>query len=368
MKNKVKNIKKVLLVWGWTWGHAVPLVNLYNFFNLRSEQKNNIKYDFIWVGESNSIEEKLAKQNDIKFKIIKSWKLRRYFSFQNFIDLIKFIYWIFQSVFLIFKIKPDFIFSKWWYVALPVMIAWKILWKKIFLHESDSIPWLANKIWARFSDKVFLNFSEAKKYFYDYDIKKNKNKYILSGPILSEIFLEKAIKDINIKNKKNILVICWSQWSTLIFKNIIKILEENILELQDYNFRVILGTKNSHFRKEFNKFKNVKLVDFCTQEELVEFYKESNIAITRWSSTMFELALFKIKMIIIPFKYAWSNHQELNARVFEKFWHIVIKDDDLNKNILKESIKNILNKDIKFNNFNKNWLDIIYKTIWNTFE
>jgi hypothetical protein len=38
--------------------------------------------------------------------------------------------------------------------------------------------------------------------------------------------------------------------------------------LLDINFTVILGEKNMEFRQEFEKFNNVQLVDFASQEQL----------------------------------------------------------------------------------------------------
>ena len=43
-------------------------------------------------------------------------------------------------------------------MSLPVVIAGKILKKKIILHESDTKPGMANKICARFATKIFTGF------------------------------------------------------------------------------------------------------------------------------------------------------------------------------------------------------------------
>ena len=47
--------------------------------------------------------------------------------------------------------KPTAIFSKGGYVSLPVAIAGWIMKIPVYLHESDSIPGLANKIVGRFA-------------------------------------------------------------------------------------------------------------------------------------------------------------------------------------------------------------------------
>jgi UDP-N-acetylglucosamine--N-acetylmuramyl-(pentapeptide) pyrophosphoryl-undecaprenol N-acetylglucosamine transferase len=47
--------------------------------------------------------------------------------------------------------KPTAIFSKGGYVSLPVAIAGWMMKIPVYLHESDSIPGLANKIVGRFA-------------------------------------------------------------------------------------------------------------------------------------------------------------------------------------------------------------------------
>lgn len=50
--------------------------------------------------------------NDVKYHAISSGKLRRYFSWENFIDPFKVLKGILDSIFIIKKEKPDFIFQK----------------------------------------------------------------------------------------------------------------------------------------------------------------------------------------------------------------------------------------------------------------
>jgi len=92
-------------------------------------------------------------------------KLRRYFSFQTFLIPFQVLIGIAQSVGTLYKEKPTAIFSKGGYVSLPVAIAGWILRIPVYLHESDSIPGLANKIVGHFATGIFCAFSEADSFF-----------------------------------------------------------------------------------------------------------------------------------------------------------------------------------------------------------
>jgi UDP-N-acetylglucosamine--N-acetylmuramyl-(pentapeptide) pyrophosphoryl-undecaprenol N-acetylglucosamine transferase len=102
-----------------------------------------------------------------------------------------------------------------------------------------------------------------------------------------------------------------------------------LASVKNVNFTIILGDKNLHFRDDFAKFKNVKLLDFITQDLLKEIYKKTDIAITRaGATTLWELYFFGIHSIIIPLSSAAGNHQELNADYFAEMFG----SDKLNEN------------------------------------
>lgn len=70
-----------------------------------------------------------------------------------------------QSINILRKEKPTAIFSKGGYVSLPVAIAGWIMKTPVYLHESDSIPGLANKIVGHFATGIFGAFFEADTFF-----------------------------------------------------------------------------------------------------------------------------------------------------------------------------------------------------------
>ena len=68
---------------------------------------------------------------------------------------------IWQSYWLIRKLKPDVCFSKGGFVSIPIVIA--AHWNHVptVCHESDMTPGLANRIAARFADVVATTFPEC---------------------------------------------------------------------------------------------------------------------------------------------------------------------------------------------------------------
>lgn len=304
-------MKKIIALTGWwTGGHTFPLLALKKHL----ESDKNLK--FHWFGEQDSLEHEIAEKNQIPFHRIASGKIRRYFDLKNFYEPLKNITGLFEGVYYILKYKIDIVISKWGFVSFPLCFAAKILGKKIYIHESDQVMGLANTIISKFATKVFYTFPV--------DHADNK-KHIISGPIMNEDLLKKVTHANIIENEKlEVIIIAGSQGSRKIFKSLLGIMNN----LLDINFTVILGEKNMEFRQEFEKFNNVEIIDFASQEELGEIYKKSDIAVSRGSSALWELYFFGIHTIVIPLKATGWDHQTKNGEFFHsQFWSDLLDED-----------------------------------------
>lgn len=308
--------KTIALTWGSTWGHVFPLVSIYNYL------KEEKAYNFIWVWEEDSLEQEIAKKHKIPFFDIPAWKLRRYFDWKNFYEPLKNLTGILFWIYYILSNKIDIVFSKGGYVALPLCIAAFLLRKDIYIHESDTVSGIANKIIWKIATKVFYTFpNENCK-----DDKKINKKSFITWQILNPELLD-WLKDLNLEanTKLSVFVIGWSQWSTTIFEALIKLLPD----FEDIDFQITLWEKNMHFREQFKKFPNVIVHDFLTQKRLGKILKQTDIAITRgWATSLWELNMFGIHSIIIPLSNSAWNHQNKNATYFnETFWSDILDEN-----------------------------------------
>ena len=150
-------MKRIVLTGGGTAGHVTPHLSLIP--RLRQEG-----YDIHYIGTEKGIEhEMIAKIPDVTYHAVKSGKLRRYFSLQNFTDPFRVVAGAFQSMHLMRKLKPDVLFSKGGFVSVPVVIGAWLCRVPAVCHESDLTPGLANRICARFATKVATTFPECAK-------------------------------------------------------------------------------------------------------------------------------------------------------------------------------------------------------------
>ena len=151
---------KIIMTGGGTAGHVTP--------NLALVPKLKEKgFDIKYIGSYEGIEKEIIVDAGIPYFAISSGKLRRYFDMKNFTDPFKVIKGIAQANKILAKEKPDVIFSKGGFVAVPVVIAASMRKIPVVSHESDLTPGLANKLSSPFCDKLCVTFRESLNYIKD---------------------------------------------------------------------------------------------------------------------------------------------------------------------------------------------------------
>ena len=167
-------MKKILLTGGGTAGHVTP--NLALVPSLRE-----LGYEIRYIGSYQGMERGLVEKAGIPYDGIASGKLRRYFDLKNFTDPFRVLKGCLQARNLIKAYRPDVVFSKGGFVAVPVVLAAAQFHIPVIIHESDMTPGLANKICIPSATKVCCNFPETVKYL-------PKEKAVLTGsPIRAEL-------------------------------------------------------------------------------------------------------------------------------------------------------------------------------------
>ncbi len=144
----------VLFTGGGTAGHVIPVIPL-----IQNLSREGIKIAF--VGSNSGLEEEILRLQPVDYYTIPSGKLRRYFSWRNITDVFRVFLGIIKAYYLIGKIKPSVVFSKGGFVSFPVVVAARLRFIPILLHESDCSPGLANRLSMPFAGKLFLNFPDA---------------------------------------------------------------------------------------------------------------------------------------------------------------------------------------------------------------
>jgi UDP-N-acetylglucosamine--N-acetylmuramyl-(pentapeptide) pyrophosphoryl-undecaprenol N-acetylglucosamine transferase len=334
---------KIVLTGGGTGGHLVPLATVAEKIKEKAPG-----VEFIFMGPSGKMEHDIMDQAGIPITHIMSGKKRRYFSFQNFIDIFKIPIGIIQSLFWLLIYMPDAIFSKGGYASIPVVLAGWVYHIPILIHESDAMPGTANTTMAKFADRVAVSYPEAEQYF-------PATQVVFTGnPIRDDMTKGNAAKARELfhllESKKIIFVLGGSLGARSINNKMLNILPDLLHKYQvihqtgEKNYEEVthkageLGIKAGHDGYHPMAFYGSELADILAASDLV---------ITRaGATTLSEIAAAQKAAIVIPLDSAANNHQRMNAYALAKNGDcLVLEETNLGEHMLLEKIDEIMTND-----------------------
>lgn len=323
---------KIIMTGGGTAGHVTP--NLALIPKLKEED-----FEIKYIGSNDGIEKEIITNNNIPFFGISCGKLRRYFDMKNFTDPFKIIKGIAQALVILSKEKPDVIFSKGGFVAVPVVIAASIKNIPVVAHESDITPGLANKLSAPFCNKLCVTFRESLNFV-------KGNKGILTGsPIRKEILegdKNRGRKICNFTDQKEILFIMGGSLGSKIINDEIR---KNLdMLLKEFNIIHICGKGN--IDENYKNKEGYKQFEYVS-EELPDLMKAADYIISRaGANSIFEFLALKKPTLLIPLsKKASRGDQILNSKSFEKEgYSLMLEEEKITNGILYNKILELKDK------------------------
>jgi len=339
--------KRILLTAGGTGGHIYPLLAVAD----KLLQIGEGHFDLEYIGPPNQFYDEFEKR-EIKTHLITPAKLRRYFSLKNIIDIPKFIWSIFEAIIKMYFIMPDIVFSKGGPGSFPTVLAARIYFIPVIIHESDSIPSLNSRFSAKFANRIAISFRKTFDYF-------PKEKTFLSGNPIREELLQNWMEKTRAKRylKFNpeiplILILGGSQGSQRINEFVIDHLDKIIPEFQIYHQ---LGAANiENMRKQIDfSLKDVSpeqkdmyhYAGFLKPKDLKYTMNAADIILSRaGAGAISEISTFGKPAILVPLEESANSHQEVNAYEYAgNGGAIVIKEGNLGIAILINQIKKIVN-------------------------
>ncbi len=338
----METIKKVVLTGGGTAGHIWPTLVV-----AKEIEKQNPKIKFIYIGSKTGLEAKIIPGTKYKFYGISAGKLRRYFSWQNFLMPFQVLVGFFQAAKILAREKPDVIFAKGGYVTVPTVLAGWFLKIPAIIHESDSVLGLANRFLSRFARKIATAFP-AKYYRPKY-----RKKIFWSGLPVREEFFEaeknKAFQVFGLSDKLPIvLVFGGSQGAAKINYLISRILKNLLGKCQ-----LIHITGSLDFEKISKKQKSLpaelkeryKVFEFLSKEMPLAFEAADLVVSRCGANSLAEIAALKKASILIPLPTSASNHQFHNAQIFkENRAAVVLTEDKIKPSMLAKKILDFISR------------------------
>lgn len=323
-------MKRIILTGGGTAGHVTP--NLALIPHLKNEG-----YEISYIGSYNGIERDLIEAAGIPYYGISSGKLRRYFDRKNFSDPFKVVKGYWEAGRLMRRLKPDIVFSKGGFVAVPVVLAAKAKKIPCIIHESDITPGLANKISIPAAKKVCANFPETMNYL-------PAEKAVLSGtPIREELFSGNRIVGLDFcgftANRPVIMIIGGSTGAAALNEAV-----RNLLPTLLKEYQVVHLCGKGKADPAYDELDGYRQFEYISAE-MKDLFAAADLVVSRaGANSICELLALRKPNILVPLPAAASRgDQILNAESFERQgYSYVLQEENLTNDTLLKAIHSVM--------------------------
>ncbi|NCQ05979.1 MAG: undecaprenyldiphospho-muramoylpentapeptide beta-N-acetylglucosaminyltransferase [Candidatus Moranbacteria bacterium] len=339
----MSDITRIVLTGGISGGHTFPLVAVSR--SIRKQLSGNV--EFLFIGSKGNFESTAMAEEGIPTQYILTGKWRRYFSFQNLIDLFRLPIGFIQALVKLLFFMPDAVFSKGGSASVPVVLASWVYHIPVLTHDSDAVAGKANRFLARFATRIAVAYPSAHNFF-------PTDKTVLTGnPVREELLLGdpgRFSKEFGLElDKMVILVLGGSQGAQILNEAILRILpgllERNIQVVHqtgEKNYETIVASVEAYGLKVGTSGYVPRA--FLSATELADVLKVATIVISRaGAGSIAELSAMKKASILVPLASSANDEQRLNAYdVAEIGGALVIEEGNLGQNMFLEKIDELL--------------------------
>jgi len=348
---------KYLFAAGGTAGHINPAIAIAGA--IRDIEHNS---EILFVGNENSMEQRLVPLAGFEFKSIKISGFKRSFSPKAAIENIKTIKRIFtssiQSKKIIREFKPDICIGTGGYVSGPVVRTAVKMKIPAVIHEQNAYPGVTTKMLSKSVKAVMLAIEEAKNH-----LKSSCNFIVTGNPVRKEVISsskENARAILNLDSRPVILSYGGSLGARRINEVMASLISRSGMDNQ---------YQHIHAYGQYGKwFPDLVLqkgtdISMCGNLDVREYINDmpvclaaADLVICRAGAiTISELQVTHKPAILIPSPNVAENHQYHNAMALVKAGAAeIIEEKDLTDQLLIKKVDNLLTNKEKLKSLEKN--------------
>lgn len=289
---------------GGTGGHLFPAVSIAEA--LRDAGVSDIAF----AGREGGLEGRVVPALGWRFFAIQALPLRRSMApaaVGALLRTVRVAYGILR------EFAPDVVVATGGYVAGGVVLAHALRRGKTVIHEQNAIPGRTNRWLARWARRICITFESTSRYF-------KARPCVHTGlPVRKELLQAKmerseACRALELDpGEKVLFVIGGSQGA----RTLNRWMQAILPDLRTRGIQVVhqVGERNASEFESFARAPGYRWFGFMGARELGQALSAADLVVSRaGASTLTEIALFGKPAILIPYPYAYADHQWYNAR------------------------------------------------------
>ncbi|MFH1404595.1 MAG: UDP-N-acetylglucosamine--N-acetylmuramyl-(pentapeptide) pyrophosphoryl-undecaprenol N-acetylglucosamine transferase [Patescibacteria group bacterium] len=292
---------KIIFSGGGSLGPVTPLLAV-----IEAWKKLDPSVQCVWIGTKNGPEKDLIENENIVFQSIAVAKFARYFSLEWILLPFKLLFAFSQALRIISKEKPDLVASAGGFTSVPVVISAWLLGIPSWIHQSDVLPILTNKILAPFASCITVAWKLTLPSF-----PISKTKWI-GNPVRESMLgvsKEQGEKFFNLDSQKPTVFVVGGGGGALWINNQMEKIGKKLSERAN----VIHVTGTGKTKDNFSEFGKNYVVKEMLGKDISSAFACADIVVTRAGmGGLTEVCAFKKPAIVIPMP---NSPQERNAQI-----------------------------------------------------
>lgn len=305
---------KIIFAGGGTGGHINPAISIADYAKAHDED-----FEAVFIGTKGGLETKLVPKAGYNLKFIDIQGFDRKHLLKNVKTVQKLIGANHECKKIIKEFKPDCVVCTGGYVSGPVAMAAHKAKIPALIHEQNVYPGLTVRGSEKYVKYLALSFEETINHM------KDKSKCVVTGnPIRTEILeadYKKSREALGV-TRPFVLVFGGSLGADKINSTVIGMLDKIVKEDK---ISLLFGTGDRNYEAVMSKINeegielndNVRVVPYI--DNMAECMAAADLVVARSGAiTVSEIAALSKPSILIPSPNVVRNHQEQNAREFEK--------------------------------------------------
>lgn len=320
-------------------GHLTPALGFIDYI-----QHEHPDVDFVFVGRKYSqsklkqeaIEEQEVAKRDVKFIELDSIRSSGNI-LSSLSSIISFFQALTKSIQIINDEKPSVILSFGGYLAVPLVIAAKLLRVPVVAHEGTTVVGKANRLIFKLADQIAVSYPNI----INGQAIADHSKIKLTGTplrkkIISNQYSNSPVWFSNRENLPIILILGGNQGS-LAINQLVKSSLTSLVSKWVVVHQCGRPNQLYHYSQELKDFaqeNNIPddryyVLEWIDEEDLVWFYQHAFVAIARaGANTLEELVYHQLPSIFIPLPHSNYGEQLRNAQYLEERGAAVILNQD----------------------------------------
>jgi len=345
---------KVLLAGGGTAGHINPALAIAKYIRARGAGN-----EVLFVGTREGLEHQLVPREGFSIEYVDVRGFKRKLSLYNIGTARRAVTSIGEARAVIKRFSPDVVVGTGGYVSWPVLYSAARMGIPTAIHEQNSFPGVTSRLLSRRVDRVMISFEDSRRYFKDGD------KLILTGnPVREEMIYAKkdeARRSLGLDSRPFVVSFAGSLGAREINKCVIDLLglikdEHGVQYLHATGERGYLWVpeKIAEAGIDLSRYPELRVEKYIYDMPLV--MAAADLVICRCGAiTLSELAVQGKASILIPSPNVANDHQEHNARAFEKAGAaVVVREAQMSAPLLRSLIKELTEDDARRQTMERN--------------